>query len=95
MRAQTIRVLLAAGSGVAAGLVAHPALAYVGPGAGVSLIGAALGLIAAVFSVVGFILVWPIRALLKKRRAAATAKGPGGTAAGAEEASARDRGPVA
>jgi hypothetical protein len=53
---------------------AQPALAYVGPGAGVSLFGAAFGLIAAVVSAIGFVLLWPLRALLKKRKAAAKAK---------------------
>lgn len=49
--------------------VAH---AYIGPGAGISAIGAALALVAAVFfAVVGF--VWyPVKRLLRKRKAAET-----------------------
>lgn len=45
--------------------------AYIGPGAGVSAIGAALALVAAVFfAIVGF--VWyPVKRLLRKRKAAA------------------------
>jgi len=45
--------------------------AYIGPGAGISAIGAALALIAAVFfAIVGF--VWyPVKRLLRKRKAAA------------------------
>jgi len=74
MRARVIPVLLGAGAAVCT--AAQPALAYVGPGAGVSLFGAAFGLIAAVVSAIGFVLMWPIRSLLKKRRAAAKAKEP-------------------
>ncbi len=45
-----------------------PALAYVGPGAGLGAIGAALGLVAAVVMAVGAILFWPIRRLIRRRR---------------------------
>ena len=46
------------------------ALAYIGPGAGLSAIGAALALVAAVFfAIVGF--VWyPVKRMMKKRKAA-------------------------
>jgi hypothetical protein len=77
MRARTIALLPAAAAVVCA--AAQPALAYVGPGAGVSLFGAAFGLIAAVVSAIGFVLLWPIRALVKKWRAAAKAKGTNAT----------------
>ena len=43
-----------------------PALAYVGPGAGLGAIGAALGLIAAVVMALGVILFWPIRRLMRR-----------------------------
>lgn len=95
MKARVIPALLAAGAVVCA--VAPPLQAYVGPGAGVSLFGAAFGLIAAVVSALGFVLLWPIRTLLKKRRAAAKAKGSRDTTsapASANVNSARDRGPV-
>lgn len=78
MRRGVFRTTAAAGAVVL--LVAAPGMAYVGPGAGVSLIGAAVGLVAAVLSAIGFILLWPIRAMLKKRRAAA--KGEGGPDSG-------------
>lgn len=97
MRTRGITVLLAAGSGAAVCLAAQPALAYIGPGAGVSLFGAAFGLIAAVASALGFVLFWPIRALLKKRRATTQAKNAGDTSgAGADSAEkpARDHGPA-
>lgn len=46
------------------------ALAYVGPGAGISLIGALVGLVAAVFAALGVVLSWPIRKMLKRSKAA-------------------------
>ena len=50
-----------------AGLSAS-ALAYVGPGAGLGAIGAALGLVAAVLIAFGAILFWPIRRLMRRGR---------------------------
>jgi hypothetical protein len=57
------------------------AYAYVGPGAGIGLIGALGGLIVAILLAVGVILIWPLRMLLRKRkaRAAALAGEAGGT----------------
>lgn len=46
---------------------AAPALAYVGPGAGLTLLGALWGLIAAVVMSVGFIILWPFRRFLSRR----------------------------
>lgn len=48
---------------------AAPAFAYVGPGAGLSLIGAFWALILAVFTAVFFLLAWPMRRLLRNSRA--------------------------
>ncbi len=45
-----------------------PALAYVGPGAGLGAIGAALGLMAAVGIALGAIVFWPIRRLIRRGR---------------------------
>lgn len=45
-----------------------PALAYIGPGAGLSLLGALWGLIAAVGLALAFVLAWPVRKMLRKRR---------------------------
>ncbi len=50
--------------------LAGPAQAYVGPGAGVSLLGAAFGLIFAVALALGVIVLWPLRRLFKHRKAA-------------------------
>lgn len=41
------------------------ALAYVGPGAGLSLIGSLIGMGVAIIAAIGAILFWPIRALIK------------------------------
>jgi hypothetical protein len=52
-------------------LVPAPVSAYVGPGTGISLIGAIIAVIAAILFTVGGIFLWPFRALkrwLRKRR---------------------------
>ena len=56
-------------------------LAYVGPGAGISMLGALWGLIIGVVMAVGVILFWPIRLMIRKMKA---------NKATAEEASAGD-----
>ena len=61
--------LLALGTSVAA-FAASPALAYVGPGAGLTLLGALWGLIVAVVLSVGFILLWPVRRLMRRNKRA-------------------------
>lgn len=59
--------LLAIGAGATV-LAASPALAYVGPGAGLTLLGALWGLILAVVVSVGFILLWPIRRMIRRNK---------------------------
>lgn len=44
------------------------ALAYVGPGAGLSLLGALWALLAAVMMALLFILAWPLRRMMRRRR---------------------------
>jgi membrane protein implicated in regulation of membrane protease activity len=55
---------------------AAPALAYVGPGAGLSLVGAFWGLLVAVFAAFAFVIVWPIRRLFKRRRVSPVESAP-------------------
>jgi hypothetical protein len=44
------------------------AQAYIGPGAGITFIGALIGLVVAIFSAIGFIIFWPIRRAMKKMK---------------------------
>lgn len=70
-------------SSILAGLIvllaAAPAIAYVGPGAGLTLLGALWGLLAALVMTVGFILLWPFRRFLfaRRRHADSEAREPG------------------
>ena len=68
------------------------ASAYVGPGAGISMIGALWGLIIGVVMAVGVILFWPIRIMLRKMKAnkAAAEEGAAMTTDTPEEASAKE-----
>jgi hypothetical protein len=55
------------------------AYAYVGPGAGLSLLGALWGLVIAVGVAAGFVLFWPLRQYrrrLEAQRQGASAQGP-------------------
>lgn len=73
---------------------ASPALAYVGPGAGISLLGALWGLIVGVVAAIGIILFWPIRIMLRKRKAAREAAEAGNPTPGdAHEAQAQTEAP--
>ncbi len=47
------------------------AFAYVGPGAGISVLGSLLGILATIVIAIGAIIMWPLRKALKKRKAAA------------------------
>jgi hypothetical protein len=47
------------------------AFAYVGPGAGLSLLGALWALIAAIGTAVAFVVAWPVRQMMRRRNGAA------------------------
>lgn len=61
-----VAALAAAGLAFGAG----PALAYIGPGAGLSLLGALWGVLAAVGAALLFLLIWPLRRLMRRQRPA-------------------------
>ena len=50
--------------------MAPAAFAYIGPGAGISVIGSLVGLLATILLAVGAVLFWPFRRWWKKMRAA-------------------------
>jgi membrane protein implicated in regulation of membrane protease activity len=55
-----------------------PAAAYVGPGAGLSLLGAFWGLLLAVVAALGFVIFWPLRRLFRRDRAKEPERAPVG-----------------
>jgi membrane protein implicated in regulation of membrane protease activity len=57
-------------------LPAVPAAAYVGPGAGITMLGALWGLVLAVAAAVGFLVTWPLRRYIFRRK---RSKAPAGT----------------
>jgi len=58
-------------------LIASPAAAYVGPGAGISVLGSLLGILATILVAIGAILFWPIRKLMKRRKVKKETEVPG------------------
>jgi hypothetical protein len=50
-------------------LPVSPALAYIGPGAGISVLGSLLSILATIFVAIGAVLFWPLRKLMKRRKA--------------------------
>ena len=61
--------------------LADTAAAYVGPGAGLSLLGAFWGLLLAVAAALGFVIFWPVRRMLRRKRANGAAAQPAAEAA--------------
>ena len=58
---------------LAGGFAPLAAQAYVGPGAGITLIGALIGLVSAVLLALWAVLRWPFRRFMARRKAARTA----------------------
>jgi membrane protein implicated in regulation of membrane protease activity len=50
--------------------LAEPAFAYVGPGAGLSMLGAFWGLLVAIVAAFSFLLLWPVRRMFRRGPAA-------------------------
>ncbi len=59
-------------------LVAEPAVAYIGPGSGLSLLGSLWSIVLGVILVIFAIVAWPLRRLLRRLRARKTG-GNGGS----------------
>jgi membrane protein implicated in regulation of membrane protease activity len=68
---QRIYALFAALAAAGLAFGAGPAMAYIGPGAGLSLLGALWGVIAAVAAALLFLLIWPLRRLMRRQRVSA------------------------
>lgn len=64
---------------------AAPAVAYVGPGAGLSMLGALWGLLVAVLAALAFVIAWPVRRYLRRRRGQPEADRAAGTPSGEDE----------
>jgi hypothetical protein len=60
------------------GTAALPAMAYIGPGSGISVIGSLLGLLTTVLITVGAIALFPFRKMLKRRSSKQPPENPGG-----------------
>ena len=48
--------------------LSSPALAYIGPGAGISVLGSLLTILGTIFVAIGAIIFWPLRKFLKRRK---------------------------
>jgi len=57
---QTVLILLL--------LMSNAAMAYIGPAAGIPIIGSVVGFFVTIALIIAAILFWPIRKLLKKRK---------------------------
>jgi hypothetical protein len=68
-------------------LAAGPVQAYVGPGAGISVLGSLLGILATILVAIGAIIFWPVRKLMKRRKAAAAAESADTTETSAADSS--------
>jgi hypothetical protein len=74
-----MRPLPLALSALALSLAAMPAMAYIGPGAGITMLGALWGVIVAIALALGAVLFWPIRMMIKRRKKPALTAPSGGS----------------
>ena len=49
-------------------VVSPTAFAYIGPGAGISVLGSLLGILGTIVVAIGAIIFWPLRKFLKRRK---------------------------
>lgn len=70
MKKQIVRLSLPLMLAASFASVAEPAFAYIGPGAGLTLLGALWGLIVAVGASLLFVLMWPFRRHFRRRKPA-------------------------
>jgi hypothetical protein len=66
--------MLALVAGIAVAVLPQAAAAYVGPGAGLTMLGALWAVIAAVLFAVAGLVIWPIRAMRRRRKQLASSK---------------------
>ena len=66
--------MLALVAGIAVAGLPQAAAAYVGPGAGLTMLGALWAVIAAVLFALAGLVIWPIRAMRRRRKQLASAK---------------------
>ena len=83
MRRRKAGLAIPAAAGVLT--IAGPALAYVGPGAGLSVLGALWGVLFAVFAALAFVVIWPVRRLMKRRSGRAYRASPSASGRRREE----------
>ena len=72
-------------------MAAEPAWAYVGPGAGLSLLAAFWALFTAILASVGFLVLWPIRQRMRRAKNAAAKKPVGAVSESGHETDERVR----
>lgn len=59
--------------------VSPAAMAYIGPGAGISVLGSLLGILGTIVVAIGAIIFWPVRKFLKRKKQAKAAANAEGT----------------
>jgi hypothetical protein len=76
MTGNSPRVLTVIAVATCAAMFAPAAFAYVGPGAGLGVLGAMLAIVAAVLATVLGLILWPVRMIMRRMKRTADAKEP-------------------